>query len=69
MGERERRCHGREKKIVRERERLLERERLRERNKREKGRERGRDNLLLGNINALHKYSPINKGILNRNFI
>ena len=40
-------------------------------------RERERDNLLLGiisfdkihDINALHKYSHVNKGILNRNFI
>ena len=35
----------------------------------EKEREGERDNLLLGNINALHKYSYVNKGILSRNFV
>ena len=44
-------------------ERFYGRERLWERKKREKGRER--DNLLLGNINALHQYSHVNEGILN----
>ena len=41
----------------------------REREKREREIERERESLLLRNINALHKYSHVNKGILNRNFI